>query len=184
MLSTNGRLELHFRPDDPFCKPSVSTEKTCGNLLVKVRREAESSDGLQYQLEVLGVVEMLYLFDKPCDFQYLPVARTTSGAQRDLLSDIVSSMEVSRSEYLSRDVQPYLPPVMFSRREKPYTYSLEFGLASEHLPSPLLYLDLVWDPWSGYQPACVRQQHSSPFHPRHSVETVREITKNMRTLKN
>ena len=69
VLSTNGRLELHFRPEDPFCKPSVSTEKTCGNLLVKVRREAESSDGLQYQLEVLVVVEMWYLFDKPCDFQ-------------------------------------------------------------------------------------------------------------------
>ncbi|XP_005092805.1 general transcription factor 3C polypeptide 5 [Aplysia californica] len=130
ILSRSGRLEVNFRPEDPFCKPTVSTNKKCSNLLIKVRRRkatgsTTSSDGFEYMIEVLGIVDLVFFFDKPCDYQFLPVIKTDSGQYQEMLSKMIPTLDVDRSEYLARSCPLFLPPIMFSRREKPCVYALE-----------------------------------------------------------
>ena len=88
---TNKRIELRFRPDDPYCKPLCGNLYQTNNLLVRVKRRyrkpktktvkdgekvealtagnddgAEDSDDVlkdvEYKSEVLGVVESTYRF--------------------------------------------------------------------------------------------------------------------------
>jgi len=131
-LSQQGRLELSFRPKDPFAKPAVSNDRMTWSLVLRVRRrkqppgeEIMTSDGFQYQISVIGVVDAIYTFDNQCDFQYLPVHKKESGENEEILSKILPTLEAEKDEYLSRPVPLFLPPIMYSRREKPCFYDLD-----------------------------------------------------------
>ncbi|RUS80432.1 hypothetical protein EGW08_011801 [Elysia chlorotica] len=97
---------------------------------------AEACDDYEYQLVVDGIVDRMYSFDGMCDFQYLPVVRnqprsksaaTGSGGDSysEILSRIVPDFEDDREEYLSREMQLFLPPLIFSRRQLPVTFQFE-----------------------------------------------------------
>ncbi|XP_059149081.1 general transcription factor 3C polypeptide 5-like isoform X2 [Physella acuta] len=132
-LSQNHRLNLVFRPNDPYCKGAMSTLNLAKNLLVKLRRrrkhpaamETGSADEYEYQVEVIGIVEKVHVFEKMCDFQYLPVIKHPDGQYKEILSSIRPTIEDERDEYLSRNIPLFLPPYCFSRREKPCGFFFE-----------------------------------------------------------
>lgn len=70
-------MELTFRPNDPYCKPTLGSYNPTRNLLLKVRRRAKvtqgaaacstsSGDAFEYQVEVVGIVDRVYVFDSKC----------------------------------------------------------------------------------------------------------------------
>uniref|UniRef100_A0A2C9L6P8 Transcription factor IIIC subunit 5 HTH domain-containing protein n=1 Tax=Biomphalaria glabrata TaxID=6526 RepID=A0A2C9L6P8_BIOGL len=130
-IKQNHKLELNFRPKDPYCKPVLSSLCPSRNLLLKIRRrrklEPNSNPVMQYeyQIEVIGAVDNMYRFDKMCDFQYLPVIKLPDGQYKEILSSIKPKIDDDREEYLSRKVPLYLPPFCFSRRETPTNFFLK-----------------------------------------------------------
>ena len=109
------RLELRFRPEDIFSKPTCSERNNTTSLLVKVtrykknmnnckckcskhsadRKQAESKldegDGnikmqTLYKTKVLGSAKTTYSFPNMSDFQYLPTERSIEGQKPDVNS--------------------------------------------------------------------------------------------------
>ncbi|KAK6979806.1 General transcription factor 3C polypeptide 5 [Biomphalaria glabrata] len=136
-IKQNHKLELNFRPKDPYCKPVLSSLCPSRNLLLKIRRrrklEPNSNPVMQYeyQIEVIGAVDNMYRFDKMCDFQYLPVIKLPDGQYKEILSSIKPKIDDDREEYLSRKVPLYLPPFCFSRRETPTNFFFENEVLTE-----------------------------------------------------
>uniref|UniRef100_A0A0B6YA37 Transcription factor IIIC subunit 5 HTH domain-containing protein n=1 Tax=Arion vulgaris TaxID=1028688 RepID=A0A0B6YA37_9EUPU len=139
------KLELSFRPNDPYCKPTIGSFTNTKNLLLKIRRRRKvvqdepqdssyKGDGFEYQIEVIGTVDKMYIFDKLCDFQYLPVTKEANGKYKDILSIIRPNIKDDRTEYFSRNVPIFLPPISFSRRELPAPYNFETE-AGDHIDS-------------------------------------------------
>ncbi|KAH9489474.1 General transcription factor 3C polypeptide 5 [Bulinus truncatus] len=124
----NHRLELSFRPKDPYCKPVISSVFPSRNLLLKIRRRpkpkssSDPGEHFEYQLEVMGAVDSIHKFDKMCDFQYLPVIKLPDGQYKEILSVIQPKIDDEREEYLSRKTPLFLPPYCFSRREVPTNF--------------------------------------------------------------
>lgn len=58
-------------------------------------------------------------FTAMCDFQYMAVNRNDDNTYTDLYDKIVVDNLVSYKEYTSRDVPLFIPPLMFSRVDKP-----------------------------------------------------------------
>ncbi|CAG5131466.1 unnamed protein product, partial [Candidula unifasciata] len=136
VISEDLKLELTFRPNDPYCKPTLGSYNPTRNLLLKIRRRlkvtegtsacsSSSEDTFEYQVEVVGIVDRVYIFDKLCDFQFLPVVREADGKYTEILSKIRPNIRDDRMEYLSRNIPVFLPPYSFSRRDIPVSYSFD-----------------------------------------------------------
>ncbi|CAL1536397.1 unnamed protein product [Lymnaea stagnalis] len=131
-IKENHRLELSFRPRDPYSKCTLSTMNHTRNLLVTIRRRRKLvganspiGESYEYQIEVQGIVERVHTFDKMVDFQYLPVIKLPSGQYKEILSAIQPKIDDERDEYLSRKTPLFLPPYSFSRREAPINFYFE-----------------------------------------------------------
>ena len=70
------RIELRYRPDEQFCKPTLSKSKKVTNLALKVKRKKispcqegrheagqTSASNYEYTVEVLGVIERCFIFE-------------------------------------------------------------------------------------------------------------------------
>ncbi len=144
---TNRRMELRFRPDDVFCKPTCGERVKQTAFLLKVkrmRRKRDSKkDGRQFKMktEILGAVETTFKFSNLCDFQYLPVERSAEDGDAykavyrsahfaNRLVD-TSWLELNRSqeegggggqEQSTSKTVSFLPPAAFSRMDQPQDY--------------------------------------------------------------
>ncbi|XP_060119895.1 general transcription factor 3C polypeptide 5-like [Heteronotia binoei] len=66
----NRRLELYFRPKDPYCHPVCANRFPTSSMLLKVRRTTrrkrteagESEQDVQFEVEILGIVNTVYKF--------------------------------------------------------------------------------------------------------------------------
>ncbi|XP_025114194.1 general transcription factor 3C polypeptide 5-like [Pomacea canaliculata] len=137
-LAENRKLELRFRPQDPYCKPAYGTMNKVSSLLLKVKRRRKSnpadshildggddSNAFEYKVEILGIITSSYKFQAMCDFQYLPFQRKENGSYESILDKLVVKPFMARSEFLARDTPLFLPPVLFSRLDMPQKYSFE-----------------------------------------------------------
>lgn len=73
------RLELKFRPADPYCHPAYGDRvpKKCLVLRIKsVKSKDEADDKRSYSLDVVGKVQTSFSFDTLAEFQWLPMQRT------------------------------------------------------------------------------------------------------------
>lgn len=74
-LAENRKLELRFRPQDPYCKPAYGTMNKVSSLLLKVKRRRKSnpadshildggddSNAFEYKVEILGIITSSYKF--------------------------------------------------------------------------------------------------------------------------
>lgn len=69
------RLELYFRPKDPYCHPLCANRFSTSSLLLRVRRKGRRQrsapgqdtqpDGV-FHMEVLGIVSTIYKFQGTC----------------------------------------------------------------------------------------------------------------------
>lgn len=62
------RLELYFRPKDPYCHPVCANRFPASAMLLKVKRRtgrkrvgAEEQD-VQFEMEIMGIVTTVYKF--------------------------------------------------------------------------------------------------------------------------
>ena len=75
VFRTKGqRLELRYRPDDLYCKPTCANKYTTASLLLKVckvkkKGQVETPDGdmeYEYQGEIIGIISGIYKFTSKC----------------------------------------------------------------------------------------------------------------------
>lgn len=73
------RLELKFRPADPFCRPAYGDRipKKCLVLKIKNIKSGHATDDKKcYSLDIVGKVQTSFSFDTLAEFQWLPMQRT------------------------------------------------------------------------------------------------------------
>ncbi|XP_061427648.1 general transcription factor 3C polypeptide 5 [Lethenteron reissneri] len=138
------RLELCFRPGDPFCHPVCGDRLPATGLLIRIRRccrrrrargttAGSDEDGsssasaaappeeVKYDSEALGIINTTYKFQGMADFQYLATRSGPDGACVSLY-DQVLLRNMESPEFFLRDAPLFLPPPIFSRLDNPIDY--------------------------------------------------------------
>jgi len=136
----NRRLELRFRPDDIYCKPTCGERHSCPSFVIRVKRKRlkahlrGKSDKPEYinTTENLGMITSCFRFSNLCDFQYLPTEKTESGEHRSIYSEVFFNKLVP-SSWVERDTPAplFLPPAVFSRMDVPQDYQFRREASSE-----------------------------------------------------
>ncbi|XP_030623831.1 general transcription factor 3C polypeptide 5 [Chanos chanos] len=117
------RLELRFRPQDPFCHPVCGNRYSSTNLLLRVRRRTRKGNRADSQItmEILGLIGTTYKFQGMADFQYLAVHSQPDGSQMSLYNKIILRQPEKR-EFFDNDVPLFIPPPIFSRLDSAVDY--------------------------------------------------------------
>ncbi|XP_078350736.1 general transcription factor 3C polypeptide 5-like [Oculina patagonica] len=112
------RLELSFRPEDPYAHAVCGDRYPTANLLLRVKRwkkkqrEATSEpEEVKYEQEILGIVGNTFKFEVMADYQYL------APDMPDFLK------QVTNADVLNQDVPYHLQPPVFSRFDRPSNYN-------------------------------------------------------------
>ncbi|XP_071774874.1 general transcription factor 3C polypeptide 5 [Centroberyx gerrardi] len=118
----NRRLELRFRPQDPFCHSLCGNRFPSSNLLLRVRRRVRKKDpeDAQVHMEILGVIGTTYKFQGMADFQCLAV-HSEDGKHTSLYDKIILRKSENQ-EYFEQPMPFFLPPPIFSRLDSPVDY--------------------------------------------------------------
>lgn len=148
----NRRLELRFRPDDVYCKPTCGEKHHKLSLLIKVKVRKKSSTNESYDaqlkkagtdicshLEVLGKVTTTFTFKNLCDFQYLPISQDTNGVMQNIYDSLVPT-GVPSSGWLKERAMLFLPPAVFSRMDSMqiYLYRKEAADQAKSIPANVI----------------------------------------------
>ncbi|XP_023651327.1 general transcription factor 3C polypeptide 5 isoform X1 [Paramormyrops kingsleyae] len=117
------RLELKFRPRDPYCHPVCGNRFPSTNLLLRVRRKVRKggTGEVRMFMEIMGVVSTTYKFQGMADFQYLAVHTQADGNQISLYDKIILH-KPEKKEFFDMDVPLFIPPPIFSRLDTPVDY--------------------------------------------------------------
>lgn len=110
------RLEVKFRPDDPYCKSAYANRFTTSCLLLRVKKNKGGTE--PYSVSIEGTVSTVYKFRGMVDFQYLPMERTSGGNFRSLLDTLVPS-GLPSVDWLAGDAPIFVMPQVFSRLDTP-----------------------------------------------------------------
>ncbi|XP_058472508.1 general transcription factor 3C polypeptide 5 [Solea solea] len=118
----NRRLELRFRPQDPFCHPLCGNRFPSSNLLLKVRRRVRKKDpkDVEVHMDVMGVIATTYKFQGMADFQYLAVH--SDAGKHSSLYDKIILRKSENQEFFDQPMPHFLPPAIFSRLDTPVDY--------------------------------------------------------------
>nr|XP_046231839.1 general transcription factor 3C polypeptide 5 [Scatophagus argus] len=118
----NRRLELRYRPRDPFCHPLCGNRFSSSNLLLRVRRRVRKNNpkDAEISMDILGVIGTTYKFQGLADFQYLAVH--SEGGKDVSLYDKIILQKVENQEFFERPMPYFLPPAIFSRLDSPVDY--------------------------------------------------------------
>lgn len=119
----NRRLELRFRPEDIFCKPTCGERTNETAFLLKVKRKRNKKDPTKFKFvpEIVGVVDVAFKFTNLCDFQYLPMVKEETGGYQSIYEDVYFNKLVE-SSWLESPSPLFLPPAAFSRMDCPQDY--------------------------------------------------------------
>uniref|UniRef100_UPI00358EBF40 general transcription factor 3C polypeptide 5-like n=1 Tax=Myxine glutinosa TaxID=7769 RepID=UPI00358EBF40 len=123
------RIELSFRPGDPYCRPVYGDRFSSTSLLLRVRRRRRAlKQGVEEPgiwgpctSQVVGIITTTYKFQGLVDFQYLGVSQ---GNDNETVSmyDTVNIPKMEGMEFFQRNVPLFLLPPAFSRQDNPVDY--------------------------------------------------------------
>ncbi|KAM9840875.1 general transcription factor 3C polypeptide 5 [Aulostomus maculatus] len=118
----NRRLELRYRPQDPFCHCLCGNRFTSSNLLLRVRRRVRKGNpkDAEIHMDVLGVIGTTYKFQGMADFQCLAV-QSEKGKDTSLYDKIILR-KTENQEFFEQPMPHFLPPAIFSRLDTPVDY--------------------------------------------------------------
>ncbi|XP_077296851.1 general transcription factor IIIC subunit l(2)37Cd [Arctopsyche grandis] len=124
--SKNNRLQLRFRPKDPYCKAAYSHTYSCTGVLlkIKVKKKKNSGEIPEVKLsEVVGVINVMHKFETLCDFQYLPMTDKddASPTGKNILNEL-QPKGIQNIEWLDASQRYFLLPPIFSRIDCPQKY--------------------------------------------------------------
>ncbi|XP_008286561.1 general transcription factor 3C polypeptide 5 [Stegastes partitus] len=130
----NKRLELRFRPQDPFCHSACGNRFPSSNLLLRVRRRVRKTDpsDAEIHMEVLGVIGTTYKFQGLADFQCLAVH--SEGGKITSLYDKIILRKSENQEFFERPMPYFLPPAIFSRLDTPVDYFYRPDVHQNQMP--------------------------------------------------
>jgi hypothetical protein len=119
-----GRLELKFRPTDPFSH-GISCERIpSSNFLLKVTPSKNSSSSTPsplFSAAIVGRIPVTYRFKTMADFQYLlpedPQKRASIISPK--LPEIPTSVDLEKGEGLQ---ELFLLPPHFTKQDTPFAY--------------------------------------------------------------
>ncbi|KAM7304704.1 general transcription factor 3C polypeptide 5 [Ixodes scapularis] len=112
------RLELKFRPDDPYCKCVYANRFSASCLLLKVKRN-RSKDGEPYSVSIEGTVSTVYKFRGMVDFQFLPMEKKADGGGYESLLDQLIPPTMPSLDWLKEETPVFILPQVFSRLDTP-----------------------------------------------------------------
>lgn len=131
------RLELRFRPQDPFCHPVCGNRYPSTNLLLRMKRRVRKGNPKEAQInmDILGVIGTTYKFQGMADFQYLAVHSEKDGSHTSLYDKIILR-KPENNEFFEQPVPLFLPPPIFSRLDSAvdYNYRPEIQHKEGHCP--------------------------------------------------
>ncbi|XP_071322717.1 general transcription factor 3C polypeptide 5 [Trachinotus anak] len=130
----NRRLELRYRPQDPFCHSLCGNRFPSSNLLLRVRRRVRKKDPKEAEIhmEVLGVIGTTYKFQGLADFQCLAV-HMEGGKEESLYNKIILRKPESQ-EFFEQPMPYFLPPAIFSRLDSPVDYFYRPDIHQNQMP--------------------------------------------------
>ncbi len=135
----NRRLELRFRPDDPYCKPACGDRQSIASssLLLKVKLMKNKNTGeTKVVPEVMGPVAATYKFNSMCDFQFLPMVREGDEHKSILDKVVIDQLVTTDSMKDSKDTPLFIPPAAFSRMDYPQDYHFRKEVGGKGLETP------------------------------------------------
>ncbi|XP_067825608.1 general transcription factor 3C polypeptide 5 isoform X1 [Heptranchias perlo] len=127
------RLELHFRPKDPYCHPVCANRFPSTSMLLRVKRrrkksrataspeEGDGEEEVKYEMEVLGLIGTTYKFQGMSDFQFLAMHTATGGSQMSMYDKVILR-KPEHKEFFDQELPLYIPPPIFSRVDNPVDY--------------------------------------------------------------
>ncbi|XP_005990686.1 general transcription factor 3C polypeptide 5 isoform X2 [Latimeria chalumnae] len=128
------RLELWFRPKDPYCHPFCANRFSSTSMLLRVKRKTrrrrpkEESDSastqeeeIKYEMEILGLIGTTYKFQGMSDFQYLATRCGPDGQQVSMYNKLLLN-KPEKMEFFNQDIPLFIPPAIFSRLDNPVDY--------------------------------------------------------------
>ncbi|KAM3599454.1 uncharacterized protein V6R79_005845 [Siganus canaliculatus] len=118
----NRRLELRYRPQDPFCHALCGNRFSSSNLVLRVKRRVRKKDpkDVEIQMDILGIIATTYKFQGMADFQCLAV--NTEGGKVTSLYDKIILRKVENQEFFEQPMPYFLPAAIFSRLDTPVDY--------------------------------------------------------------
>nr|XP_033817489.1 general transcription factor 3C polypeptide 5 isoform X2 [Geotrypetes seraphini] len=129
------RLELYFRPKDPYCHPVCANRFPTTAMLLwvkrKIRRRRSEVTGdhvlqeprqeIRFEMEILGVISTVYKFQGMSDFQYLAFNMDQDGKQISMYDKILLQ-KPQKEDFFCQELPLYIPPPIFSRLDTPVDY--------------------------------------------------------------
>ncbi|KAK1884206.1 General transcription factor 3C polypeptide 5 [Dissostichus eleginoides] len=118
----NRRLELRFRPQDPFCHSLCGNRYPSSNLVLRVRRRVRKKDpkDVEIHMDILGVIATTYKFQGMADFQCLAV--NSEGGKDTSLYDKIILRKPENQDFFEKPIPLFIPPASFSRLDTPVDY--------------------------------------------------------------
>ncbi|XP_065068048.1 general transcription factor 3C polypeptide 5-like isoform X2 [Rhopilema esculentum] len=113
-FNTKRRVELHFRPSDPYCHSVCGDLQPSRALLVKLKRRRKKNPSNEpvnewkYEQEVIGIVHNTYRFMSLVDFQYItpkPLQNAFSTVETSSLLDEQQPLHIVPAIFSRIDVQ-------------------------------------------------------------------------------
>ncbi|XP_063067113.1 general transcription factor 3C polypeptide 5 isoform X2 [Engraulis encrasicolus] len=117
------RLELRYRPKDPYCHPLYGNRYPSTNLLLRIRRRVRKGDSqeVQISMEILGVIETTYKFQAMAEIQYLAAHSEPDKTWTSLYNKVILH-QPEKKEFFDQNVPLFLPPPIFSRLDNSVDY--------------------------------------------------------------
>ncbi|KAJ8346735.1 hypothetical protein SKAU_G00281360 [Synaphobranchus kaupii] len=140
------RIELNYRPRDPYCHPLCANRFPSTSVLLRVQKRSRKRSGAdaRFHMEVLGVIGTCYKFQGMGDFQYLAVHTEADGMQTSLYDKILLR-KPEKKEFFDKEVPLYIPPPIFSRLDNPvdYYYRPEVQHREGYVPQTVSHENLI-----------------------------------------
>ncbi|XP_063792816.1 general transcription factor 3C polypeptide 5 [Pseudophryne corroboree] len=126
------RLELYFRPKDPYCHPLCANRFPTTTMILRVKKKTRKKSPIEAEMgnqdpegtvsmEIIGVVGTVYKFQGMADFQYLAFTCGTDGSRTSLYDKILLK-KPEKEDFFHQDITLHIPPPIFSRLDTQVDY--------------------------------------------------------------
>eukprot|EP00257_Ricinus_communis_P021369 XP_015580843.1 general transcription factor 3C polypeptide 5 isoform X2 [Ricinus communis] len=83
--SQSNKLELYFRPEDPYSHPAFGELRACNNLLLKISKKKKKTNSqcqTELSADVVARIPEAYHFDGMVDYQHVVAVHADAAAQK------------------------------------------------------------------------------------------------------